>query len=100
MRLPRTGTGGGRTEDYSERRKLRRCCFEYSLSVLKPGMGGTAVGLPVIDMLASDALYVASAKLLRARIAWIRSVVRPSCTKKIRLPSPQSGAVRNSSPLA
>src|SRR3989449_5686121 len=29
-----------------------------------------------------------------------RSVVRPSCRKKMRLPRPQSGAVRNSSPPA
>src|SRR2546428_1962829 len=35
--------------------------------------------------------------------AWIassRSVVRPSCRKKILCPSPHRGAVRNSSPLA
>src|SRR5437773_4327847 len=30
-------------------------------------------------------------------MAWIRSVVLPSCRKKIRCPSPHRGAVRNSS---
>ena len=39
-----------------------------------------------------------AAALWWARIAWARSLVRPSCRKKIRWPRPHSGAVRNSSP--
>src|SRR5947208_3081765 len=70
----------GRKAGYSERRKLSMSCFALS--------GSTTNRL--ITPFASDP------ELACWRIATFRSEVRPSCRKKIRCPTPHSGAVRNS----
>ena len=65
--------------DYSERRKFRRsCCW---LVERESKLDSTA--------LASEPL------LEWAAMAVTRLVLRPSCSKKLRWASPQSGAVRN-----
>src|SRR5690348_17266956 len=76
--------------DYNERRKFRRSRLSLSDSALKRST----------TILASESRYCVLPALLWARIVAIRSVVRPSWRKKTRCPSPHSGAVRNSSPLA
>src|SRR2546427_163039 len=65
-------------------------CFPDSESALKLA----------ITAFASDGGKDALPALAWAWIASSRSVVRPSCRKKILCPSPHRGAVRNSSPLA
>src|SRR6266851_7004397 len=69
------------------RRKSNRSCFLASPS---------ARDRP-ITALASDGGKRAFRLLACASIASTRSVVRPSCCKKILCPSPHRGAVRNSS---
>src|SRR6185295_12493325 len=69
---------------YSDRRKLNRSCFWNSERLLNLEITAFA-SEPVLEC---------------AWIASFRSSVRPSCRKKIRWPRPQSGAVRNSLPVA
>src|SRR2546422_4010651 len=66
---------------YSERRKLRISCCCDGVRALK------AATEPFASEPALECVWIACR----------RSVVLPSCRKKIRWPSPQSGAVRNSS---
>src|SRR5262245_31754742 len=81
---------GRARQRYSERRKFSRACLSPSSSRLYLS----------ITALASDGPNLELPPLLCAWIASWRSSVRPSWRKKTRLPSPHSGAVRNSSPLA
>jgi hypothetical protein len=68
----------------SERKKFSRSCLDC---------GGKRLKL-LITALASDC------GLACARIAWGKSLVRPSCRKKRRCPIPHKGADRNSCPSA
>src|SRR5262249_53020147 len=65
----------------SERRKFKISCFCAGVSLLNAP----------IELLASDPALECAA------IACTRSLILPSCRKKIRWPKPHKGAVRNSS---
>ena len=69
---------------YNDRRKFSKSCCCCWVNALKLA----------ITLFASDP------ELECAWIACIKSDVRPSCKKKIRLPTPHKGAVRNWLPLA
>src|SRR5207245_3329648 len=78
------GSGGGAAapeqtvEIYRDQRKFRTSCFCDSLSKLNRP----------ITLLASDDWYLGFPTLLCAWMACRRSVVRPSCRKKMRWPRP------------
>src|SRR5262245_47873715 len=69
---------------YRDRRKLNKFCLSCSPSMLN---------LPITP-LASEPWLACSL------MACSMSLVRPSCRKKMRCPTPHRGAVRNSFPLA
>ncbi len=86
---------------YSDRRKFRMSCFSAAERALNREI--TALASDLQDSLraleSALSLQVLS-RLIWASIAINMSLVRPSCKKKMRCPTPQSGAVRNSSPPA